>query len=103
GTSEPKSWWVGGWQATGAIGSFGATAAACKLLGLTAGQTGRALGIVYSMTSGNVSNFGTMCKPLHAGLAARNAVEAAQLAERGFTSLPHPFDGPRSFHEVFSR
>jgi 2-methylcitrate dehydratase PrpD len=66
-------------------------------------KTGHALGIVYSMTSGNVSNFGTMCKPLHAGLAARNAVEAALWAKSGFTSLPHPFDGPRSFHEVYSR
>ena len=66
-------------------------------------QTGHALGIVYSMTSGNVSNFGTMCKPLHAGLAARNAVEAALWAQAGFTSVPHPFDGPRSFHEVYSR
>jgi 2-methylcitrate dehydratase PrpD len=102
-TTQPKHSLDGGWHATGTIGSFGATAAACKLLGLTAAQTGRALGIVYSMTSGNVSNFGTMCKPLHAGLAARNAVEAAQLAECGFTSLPHPFDGPRSFHEVYSR
>jgi hypothetical protein len=40
-------------------------------------RTADALGIVCSMTSGNVSNFGTMCKPLHAGLAARNAVEAS--------------------------
>jgi 2-methylcitrate dehydratase PrpD len=44
-----------------------------------------------------------MCKPLHAGLAARNAVEAALWAQAGFTSLPHPFDGPRSFHAVYSR
>src|SRR5215470_14266195 len=102
-TTQPRHSLEGGWHATGTIGSFGATAACCKLLNLTAEQTGRALGITYSMTSGNVSNFGTMCKPLHAGLAARNAVEAAQWAERGFTSLPHPFDGPRSFHEVYSR
>jgi 2-methylcitrate dehydratase PrpD len=44
-----------------------------------------------------------MCKPLHAGLAARNAVEASLWAQAGFTSLPHPFDGPRSFHAVYSR
>src|SRR5436190_7535500 len=102
-TTQPKHSLDGGWHATGTIGAFGATAACCKLLGLTAEQTGHALGIVYSMTSGNVSNFGTMCKPLHAGLAARNAVEAALWAQAGFTSLPHPFDGPRSFHEVYSR
>lgn len=102
-TTQPRHSLDGGWHATGTIGSFGATAATCKLLGLNADATGRALGIAYSMTSGNVSNFGTMCKPLHAGLAARNAVEAAQWAQRGFTALPHPFDGPRSFHDVYSR
>jgi 2-methylcitrate dehydratase PrpD len=102
-TTQPRHSLDGGWHATGTIGAFGATAACCKLLGLDAERTAHALGIVYSMTSGNVSNFGTMCKPLHAGLAARNAVEASLWAQAGFTSLPHPFDGPRSFHEVYSR
>jgi 2-methylcitrate dehydratase PrpD len=102
-TTQPRHSLDGGWHATGTIGAFGATAACCRLLGLDAEKTGHALGTVYSMTSGNVSNFGTMCKPLHAGLAARNAVEAALWAKAGFTSVPHPFDGPRSFHEVYSR
>jgi len=102
-TTQPRHSLDGGWHATGTIGAFGATAACCKLLDLNAEQTAHALGIVFSMTSGTVSNFGTMCKPLHAGLAARNAVEAALWAQAGFTSLPHPFDGPRSFHEVYSR
>ena len=102
-TTQPRHSLDGGWHATGTIGAFGATAACCKLLGLDAERTAHALGIVYSMTSGNVSNFGTMCKPLHAGLAARNAVEASLWAQAGFTSLPHPFDGPRGFHEVYSR
>jgi len=102
-TTQPRHSLDGGWHATGTIGAFGATATCCKLLGLDAEKTGHALGTVYSMTSGNVSNFGTMCKPLHAGLAARNAIEAALWASAGFTSVPHPFDGPRSFHEVYSR
>jgi 2-methylcitrate dehydratase PrpD len=102
-TTQPRHSLDAGWHATGTIGAFGATAACCKLRGLDAEHIAHALGIVYSMTSGNVSNFGTMCKPLHAGLAARNAAEAAQWALAGFTSLPHPFDGPRSFHEVYSR
>jgi len=102
-TTQPRHSLDGGWHATGTIGAFGATAACCKVIGLDAERTAHALGIVYSMTSGNVSNFGTMCKPLHAGLAARNAVEASLWAQAGFTSLPHPFDGPRSFHEVYSR
>lgn len=102
-TTQPLHSLEGGWHATVTIGTFGATAACCKLLHLDAEAVGHALGIAYSMTSGNTSNFGTMTKPLHAGLAARNAVEATMLAKSGFTSVPHPFDGPKSFHSVYSR
>lgn len=102
-TTQPKHSLEGGWHATSSIGTFGTAAACCKLLGLNREQAGRALGIAYSMTSGNVSNFGTMSKPLHAGLAARNGVQSAQLSKLGFTAVPHPFDGPRSFYEVYSR
>src|SRR5262245_9491283 len=102
-TTQPAHSLEGGWHPTGTIGAFGATAACCKLLGLDADQIGRALGIVYSMTSGNVKNFGTMCKQLHAGLAAGNAVEAALWSELGFSSVPYPLDGYRSFSYVYSR
>lgn len=102
-TTQPAHSLENGWHATVSIGTFGATAACCKLLGLNAVETGNALGIAYSMTSGTTANFGTMTKPLHAGLAARNGVEAARLAQLGLTAVAHPFDGPRSFHVVFSR
>jgi 2-methylcitrate dehydratase PrpD len=102
-TTQPRHSLDGRWHATSTIGSFGVTAACCRLLGLDAKQTGYALGIAYSMTSGNVSNFGTMTKPFHAGLAARNGIQAAQWARLGFTSVPHPFDGPIKFQEVYSR
>jgi 2-methylcitrate dehydratase PrpD len=102
-TTQPLHSLEAGWHATVTIGTFGATAACCKLLQLDPQAVGHALGIAYSMTSGNTSNFGTMTKPLHAGLAARNAVEATMLARSGFTSVPHPFDGPKSFHAVYSR
>jgi 2-methylcitrate dehydratase PrpD len=102
-TTQPRHSLDGRWHATSTIGSFGATAACCRLLGLNAKQTAYALGIVYSMTSGNVSNFGTMTKPFHAGLAARNGIQAAQWARLGFTSVPHPFDGPIKFQDVYSR
>ena len=38
-----------------------------------------------------------MVKPLHAGLAARNGVMAARLAQRGFTASPHAIDGPQGY------
>jgi 2-methylcitrate dehydratase PrpD len=56
-TTQPRHSLDNGWHATGTIGAFGATAACCKLLGLDGEKTGHALGIVYSMTSGNVSMY----------------------------------------------
>ena len=75
-----------GWHATATLGSFGATAAACALNELDAATTATALGIAGTRAAGLKSQFGTMCKPLHAGEAAANGVEAAGLAARGFTS-----------------
>ena len=75
-----------GWHATGTLGSFGAAAAACALLNLDPATTAGALGIAGTRAAGLKSQFGTMCKPLHAGQAAANGVEAAGLAARGFTS-----------------
>ena len=75
-----------GWHATGTLGAFGATAAACSLNQLDPATTAVALGIAGTRAAGLKSQFGTMCKPLHAGEAAANGVEAADLAARGFTS-----------------
>ena len=75
-----------GWHATGTLGSFGAAAAAANLLELDAEATARALGIAGTQAAGLKSQFGTMCKPLHAGHAAATGVQAARLAARGFTS-----------------
>src|ERR1700722_6720971 len=67
---------------------FGATSGAARLLGLTADQTAHAFGIAASQSGGLRANFGTMTKPLHAGLANRTGVEAALLAQAGFTASP---------------
>jgi 2-methylcitrate dehydratase PrpD len=82
-----------GWHATATIGVIGATAAVCKLMRLTAGQTAMALGIAASEACGVRRNFGTMTKPFHAGNAARGAVLAAELAREGFTSDLTAFEG----------
>jgi 2-methylcitrate dehydratase PrpD len=77
-----------GWHATGTLGSFGAAAAASNLLGLDADATARALGIAGTQAAGLKSQFGTMCKPFHAGKASQNGLFAARLAARGFSSRP---------------
>jgi 2-methylcitrate dehydratase PrpD len=75
-----------GYHATGTIGTFGAAAACARLLGLPTTATAAALGIAGTQAAGLKSQFGTMCKPFHAGKAAQNGLLAARLAARGFTS-----------------
>lgn len=90
-----------GWHPTATFGTFAATAAACSLLGLDREATERAFGIAASMPSGLKRNFGSMTKPLHAGLAARSGVTAATLADDGFTSGDVPLSGDRGFFDLY--
>ena len=86
-----------GWHCTSTLGTIGAAAAASRLLGLNATAAGHALAIAASEASGLKENFGTMVKPLHAGLAARNGVLAAQLANAGMTASAAAIEGPQGF------
>jgi len=86
-----------GWHCTSTLGTIGAAAAAARLLGLDPGAAGHALSIAASEASGLKENFGTMVKPLHAGLAARNGVLAALLAKAGMTASAAAIDGPQGF------
>jgi len=86
-----------GFHATATAGSFGATAAACRLLELSVGQTTHALGLCATRSSGIKAQFGTMGKPYHAGMAASNGVEVATLAAGGFCSNPDAIDTLQGF------
>ncbi|MEX0584923.1 MAG: MmgE/PrpD family protein [Natronospirillum sp.] len=89
-----------GHHTSGTVGTFGACAAAAKLLGLKGEKLAHALGIAASFAAGIRCNFGTMSKPLHVGRAAENGITAALLAQRGFTADPTALDGPWGFLQV---
>ena len=91
-----------GWHATGSFGALAAAAAAGRLLGLDAPRMVMALGIAASSASGLRANFGSMTKPLHAGLAARNGVLAALLARAGFTSSEEAIEHRYGYVNVFN-
>lgn len=97
GAMAGQSHYQKGFHATGTFGTFGATAAAARLMGLDAQQTAIALGIAASEAAGLKYNFGTMTKPLHVGKAAMNGVIAARLAARGFTARDDAIEGPQGF------
>lgn len=84
-----------GWHCTSTLGTIGSAAAAARVMGLRSETTSRALAIAASEASGLKENFGTMVKPLHAGLAARNGVLAALLARNELTASRRAIDGPQ--------
>ena len=94
---NPRHYHQRGWHCTSSIGTVGAAAAAARMLGLGVQATQHALGIAASSACGLKENIGSMVKPLHAGMAARNGVMATRLAQRGFTASPHAIDGPQGY------
>jgi 2-methylcitrate dehydratase PrpD len=91
-----------GFHATGTMGTFGAAAAAARLMGLDAHKTAMALGIAASQAAGLKVNFGTMTKPFHAGKAAMNGLLGARLAARGFTASDAAIEGAHGFAQAQS-
>jgi 2-methylcitrate dehydratase PrpD len=89
-----------GMHSSATVGTFGACAAAAKLLRLSAEKLRHGFGIAASFAAGIRCNFGTMTKPLHVGRAAENGVTAALLAARGFTADGDALDGPWGFFTV---
>jgi 2-methylcitrate dehydratase PrpD len=90
-----------GWHATSTVGAIGTAGACARLLRLNPEQTLAAISIASSMASGSKKQFGSMMKPLHAGLAAKNAVLAARMAEAGIRGDPQPLGGQWGFAQLF--
>jgi len=83
------------------VGTVGAALGASRVLGLDEEQTRRAAGIAGSSAAGLRENFGTMTKSLHVGRAAEHGVEAAFLAQAGWTAADNILEAPRGFFQAF--
>jgi 2-methylcitrate dehydratase PrpD len=91
-----------GFHATATVGSFSATAATARMLGLDDKQLAVAFGIAATQAAGLKSNFGTMCKPLHAGTASEHGLRAARLAAGGFTARADSLECDQGFASSYS-
>jgi 2-methylcitrate dehydratase PrpD len=89
-----------GFHQTSTAGTFGATVAAGRLLGLTREQMRHALGLAATRASGLKSQFGTMGKPFNAGMAASNGIEVAMLAKRGFEARADALECSQGFADT---
>ena len=92
-----------GWHRTAAIGIFGATAVAGKLLGLTREKLVHAFGIAYSQAAGNRQCIldGALTKRLQAGQASSGGILSALLAREDFTGAHGVFAGRFGFFELY--
>ncbi len=91
-----------GWHITGTAGIFGAAAAAGRLLGLDETRMARALGLAATQPTGLRVMFGTMTKSFHPGRAAASGLQAALLAQAGFTAAEDAIEGRRGWAEIVS-
>jgi 2-methylcitrate dehydratase PrpD len=102
GMAAPGRFHARGWHATATCGAFGAALAAGTCLGLDADRLTAALGIAASMASG-VMEFledGSWVKRLHPGWAAQSGIQAAVLAQGGFTGPATALEGRLGFYRA---
>lgn len=95
------SHYTAGWHSTSTVGCIGTAAATAWLRGLDQAGIAAAMSIAASMASGIKGQFGTPVKPLHAGLAARNAVDAALLAGSGMTGRMDILESSQGFLKLY--
>ncbi len=92
-----------GWIYTALLGHFGATLSAALLIDPRPAIIKNALGIVYSLASGNHQSTreGATTKHVQPGFAAANAITAALMASRGLDAVQQPFSGEDGFARVY--
>ena len=93
------------WIRTATCGSFGAAAAAAKILNGSEKEIVHTLGIVYSQTAGNAQCLvdGGLVKRMQPGFSARSAVLSAALASQGVTGATNVFMGEYGFFKLYER
>lgn len=90
-----------GWHNTSLLGGVAATFAGARLLGFTARETQNAVGIAVSQAGGLRVQFGTQMKPLHAGLAAQQAVQSIEWTQQDFHGIDAALDSGIGFLHVY--
>jgi 2-methylcitrate dehydratase PrpD len=100
----PKEHYGRGFHPTGTCGTFGATAAVAKILGLSETQIVNAFGIAGSQAAGSMEFLaqGAWTKRMHPGWAAHNGIVACLLAKKGFKGPSTIIEGRDGFLHAYS-
>jgi len=92
-----------GFHPTGVVGTFGATLAAGRLLGLSTHELAMAQGIALSMAAGSqeFATEGAWTKRMHPGWAGAGGITAAALAKGGFIGPSLAYEGKRGLFNLY--
>lgn len=101
GSGVAPSHYTAGWHGTSTVGCIGSAAGVAWLMGMDQAGIARTLSNAVSFASGTKGQFGTPIKPLHAGWAARNAVDAAKFAQQQMQGRIDILEAPQGFLEMF--
>lgn len=86
--------------------SYGATAAVCKLLGLSPKQIVDAFSFNLCQTTCSselMNNAKTVVRSIREAFSARNAVLSGQIAARGLNGFEEPLEGKLGFYHAYAR
>jgi len=97
-TNRPLSW-----IRTATCGTFGATVAAAKIIGLDKSTLSNALGVCYSQVSGNAQCLidGGLVKRIQPAFSAKSGVLSTLLAQIGITGARDFLEGPYGFLNLY--
>lgn len=92
-----------GWHPTSMCGVFGAAIAAARVAGLDRDAAHNAMGIAYSLSSGNFQCIldGSLTKRMQPAFAARAGVEAVIFASRGITGAKNVLEGKFGLYPLY--
>lgn len=92
------SHYLKGWHSTATMGAIAATCAVSYLH--QKGSLAQSIALAATQSSGMRFVFGSPVKPLHAGLAAQNAVQSIEWIQAGLSLLQNPFDETIGFFSL---
>ncbi|MEI7737243.1 MAG: MmgE/PrpD family protein [Betaproteobacteria bacterium] len=99
---ETDQYHLKGWHPTAVLGTVACAAAVAHLYQLNPIQATHAISLAASMASGLTANFGSMSKPMQAGRAVFNAIEAVNLAKSGMEASSAVFESKAGFLNAIS-
>ena len=101
---DPTAHYARGFHPTATAGTFGAAAAAGRLLGLDPAAMGSAFGVAASQASGSLQFLvnGAWNKRYQVGEAAMKGLMAATLASEGFVGAAEALEGAHGFLKGYS-